>query len=162
MTKTILATALVLASFPAFGEVFLDINGTSKHNKSTYQYRGETHDYNNRNVGLGLTVGLNKYFDMSGGFYDNSYYRWSVYGGVKLKHDLQYGDFRVTPGISVGLVNGYKNTAVHASTLQPTIMANVRLMWRGAGFTLGYMPRSNIGEGIPVSAITLQANFKIN
>lgn len=162
MTKNILAAALVLASFPAAGDVFLDINGASKHSKDTYHYRGVTQEYNSRNAGLGLTVDLNKYFDLSGGFYDNSYNRLSVYGGVTIKHDLFYGDFRITPGVAVGVATGYRNTPVHASVLQPTLMATVRVTWRGVGFTAGYMPASNMAEGVnPVSVVTLQANVQI-
>lgn len=162
MNKTILATALVLASFPAAGEVFLDINGASKHSKDTYSYRGVKQEYNSRNVGLGLTADLNKYFALSGGFYDNSYDRLSGYAGVTLKYDLLYGDFRVTPGVTVGLATGYKNTPVHASLLQPTLIASVRVTWRGVGFTAGYMPAANMAEGIdPVSVVTLQANVQI-
>ena len=160
--KTILAAALVLASFPAAGEVFLDINGASKHSNDTYRYRGVKHEYNSRNAGLGLTYGLNKYFDLSGGFYDNSYGRLSLYSGVTLKYDLLYGDFRVTPGVIVGLATGYGRTPVHASLLQPTLMAVVRVTWRGVGFTAGYMPASNMAEGVtPVSVVALQANVQI-
>lgn len=143
-------------------DLFLDLNGISKHNKSTYLYRGATHDYNSRNTGLGLTAGLNKYFEASGGFYDNSYDRRSLYTSVTLKHDLPYRDFRITPGISVGVVTGYKHTPVHAATLQPSLIASVRATWRGVGFTVGYIPRVNRGEGIPVSVITLQANVQLN
>ena len=161
--KTILAFLILflpLASAQA-GDIFLDINGTSKHSKDTYLYRGATHEYNSRNAGLGLTAGLNKHFEASVGFYDNSYDRLSAYASVTLKHELSYRDFRVTPGISVGLATGYSNTPVHAATLQPLLSVGVRATWRGVGFTVGYFPPVNTGEIIPDSVITLQANVQL-
>ena len=92
----------------------------------------------------------------------NSYGRQTAYAAVTLKHDLSYRDFSLTPGISVGLATGYKNTPVNAATLQPSLIASVRATWRGVGFTLGYMPGANRSEGIPISVITLQANVQLN
>lgn len=159
----ITALALGVACSPArAADLFLNISGTSQHSKENYFYRGVSHEYNRRNTGLGLTVGLNKYFEASGGFFHNSYGRWSTYGSVTLKHDLTHNHFRITPGISVGLATGYRHTPVHAATLQPAFIASVRATWHGVGFTVGYIPRANMGEGIPVSAITLQANVQLN
>ena len=150
MKITIIAAALAFASLPAAGDVFLDINGTSKHSKDTYIYDGVTHAYNSRNIGLGLTYGLNKYLDLSGGFYDNSYYKLSVYGGLTLKHDLLYGNFRITPGVSLGVATGYSDTPVQAPALRPTVAGMITLdNGKIVPFCIGCSKNSPIDGGDP-------------
>lgn len=156
------ALAMVWVCSPArAGDLFLDINGYSQHSRDTYRYRGRIHDFNSRNAGLGLTVGLGNYFEVSGGFYKNSYDRTSGYLGAKLKHDFVLGHFRLTPGLSVGLASGYQHTPIHSAYLQPALITTVRLTYRGVGTTLGYIPRANVDYGVPVSTVTLQINIQL-
>lgn len=158
----IAALAMGGACSPArAGDLFLDINGYSKHSLDGYKYRGVYHQFNSRNTGLGLTTGLGKYFEASAGFFDNSYGRTSGYVGAKLKHDFAHGHFRVSPGINVGVASGYQHTPVHSAALQPVLIANVRVTWRGVGATLGYLPRTNTDTGVPVSTITFQINLQL-
>lgn len=161
MKNHIVALALFAAVPAQAGDLTLDINGLSQHSKDTYRYQGKTHRYNETNLGLGLTYGVNKYVDVSAGFFENSYYRTTVYAGFRLGPEFVFGDFVVSPGIQAGYASGYANTPVHSSRLRPVVLPNLRVSYRGVGVTVGCMPRVVSGSTVAVSVVTVQLNIKL-
>lgn len=160
--KTIITILALLAAIPAqAGDLYLDVNGYSWHSNDTYVYKGKRHDYNAENSGLGLTYGLNKYVEASAGFYNNSYYKQTLYGGLKIKHDIVFGNLVVSPGLNVGVATGYADTPIHADYYQVVIMPAVRVTYRGMGLTVGYVPRVEKENFVPVSTITAQVNIRV-
>lgn len=158
--KRIAAAVFLFASAPSHaGELYLDINGYSWHSNDTYVYKGKRQDYNAENFGLGLTYGINKYVEASAGFYNNSYYKQTLYGGLKIKHDIVFGNLVVSPGLNVGVATGYADTPIHADYYQIVIMPAVRVTYRGMGLTVGYVPRVEKENFVPVSTITAQVNI---
>ena len=158
----ILVALLAVPGGAHAGEFSLDVNGWSRHSNDTYKYQGKRHEYNEQNTGLGLTYGISKHFEASTGFYENSYYRTSVYGAVMIKRNIYLdGGFIVTHGIQIGLATGYADTPAHAAYFQFVAMPVVRLAYRRTGVTIGYIPRVNQDNGVPVSTIVVQANIRI-
>lgn len=161
MKNYIAAIALVAAMPAQAGDLTLDINGVSQHSKDTYWYQGKTHRYNESNLGLGLTYGVKKYVDVSAGFFENSYYRTTVYAGFRLGPEFVFGDVVVSPGIQAGYASGYVNTPVNSSSLRPVVLPNLRVAYRGVGVTVGYVPRVASGSVESVSVVTVQVNIKL-
>ena len=162
MKNYVLALA-VFAAVPAqAGDIWLDINGASRHSKDTYHYQGKTNRYNESNTGIGLTYGANKYVGLTAGFYDNSYYQTTVYAGVRLGYSFAFGDVVVSPGLHAGYASGYADTPVHASRLRPAVVPNLRIAYRGVGVTVGYVPRlaSGADDKVSFSVVTAQVNIK--
>lgn len=154
----------IVVSAPALaGDLYLDVNGYSWHGKDTYEYQGKRHEYNSNNAGLGVTYGLIKYVEVFAGFYDNSYRRNSIYGGVKIKKDFMFGEITITPGINVGVSTGYEDTQVQADRYQVVAMPAVRILYRGVGLTIGYIPAIEKEEPgyVSVSTITAQINILV-
>lgn len=159
--KNIIVVFFSLVAAPAqAGDLYLDVNGYSWHSSDTYTYKG-VHEYNTNNAGLGMTYSANKYLEASAGFYENSYYTRSLYGGAKIKYDINISKVNVAPAISVCIATGYVDTPDHANYLQVFMMPAVRLAYRGVGFTIGYVPRIEKENTMSVSAITLQFNFRV-
>ena len=161
--RAYIAALAVFAAVPAqAGDIWLDINGASRHSKDTYFDRGKTHRYNESNLGLGLTYDANKYVGVTAGFYDNSYYQTTVYAGVRLGYSFVVGDVVVSPGIHAGYASGYADTPVHSSRLRPVVVPNLRVAYRGVGVTIGYVPRVASGDDATVSFSVVTAQVNIN
>ena len=161
MKNYVLALVLFAAIPAQAGALTLDINGASRHSKDTYRYQGKTHKYNESNLGAGLTYGVNKYVGVTAGFFDNSYYQTTVYAGVKLGYDIVFGDVVVSPGVQAGYASGYADTPVQSSSLQPVVLPNLRVSYRGVGVTVGYVPRVASGVTDSVSVVTVQLNIRL-
>lgn len=161
--KTAIILVLILCSAQASAnELYLDINGISIHSNKTYRYQGRTHNYNSQNVGLGFTYGLlNSYAEASAGFYDNSYNKDTIYGFIRLKHDLSIGELTISPGVNFGLVTGYWDTPMQADYYQVIVAPTVRVTYHGVGLTIGYVPGVEKGNLKPVSTITAQVNVRL-
>lgn len=155
------AAALLLAGSTAThaGDLYLDVNGYSFHSKDSYVYRGQPGKYNPRNPGIGVSYAFAKNAEVFAGYYYNSFNRDTVYGGVKIKHDFDFGNFTVTPGLNVGFATGYANTPAQSDYYQLVIMPAVRVTYRSVGMTLGYVPRVQKENFDSVSIITAQVNF---
>lgn len=88
---------------------YLNINLTSYHAKGqNYMSRdGDVNPYNNKNLGLGLGWDLTEKSRTEVGFFENSYYKTSVY--ALYEHDF----FNITDYITVsgfaGITTGYKD-----------------------------------------------------
>lgn len=161
MKNYIAGLALFVAIPAQAGGLTLDINGLSQHSKDTYRYQGKMHKYNETNLGLGLTYGVNKYVDVSAGFFENSYYKKTVYAGVRFGSEFVFGDFVVSPGIQAGFATGYADTPVNSSSLRPIVLPNLRVAYRDVGVAVGYVPRAVSGSAIAVSVVTIQLNIKL-
>lgn len=175
--KTAIILALILFSTQASSnELFLDINGLSWHSKDTYVYHeireteprigaatgiGKPQEYNGKNAGLGLTYVVNNYLETFVGFYDNSYNRDTVYGGLRLKHDFLVFGVTVTPSLNIGAATGYSDTPVRSDYYQLVIMPAVRVTYNGFGVTIGYLPLVERDNLIAVSTITAQVNVRL-
>ena len=167
--KTILALILFLFAVPSQADVIkdisLDVNLASKHSVPTYRYKGRVHEYNQKNYGLGITASfsdlLPNNFELSAGWYDNSYDHTTVYVAVNAKHEFRFGDFIVAPGIAFGYATGYEKTTVKAPLLQATVLPNVQISLHGVGIRIGYIPKSLFGAEVvdPVSVYTLQVRY---
>ncbi len=82
----------------------LDLNVTSIHTK--------TNGLNQGNYGFGITKYLDHHWNVSGGFYENSYDKTSKYLFIGVKHDQHHWRF----GIDAGFVTGYDNIRTDIST----------------------------------------------
>lgn len=161
MKKTIFILIFCTVTPAQAGDLYLDVNGYSWHSNNTYIYRGQPGKYNGKNSGLGFTYGINKHVEAFAGYYYNSYNRDTVYGGVKIKHDIAIGDATITPGINIGAATGYDKTPAQSEHYQLVIMPAVRVAYRGVGLTLGYLPRVERENFKAVSAITAQVNIHL-
>jgi hypothetical protein len=191
--KSLLFLVLILwAGMASANDVFIDVNGFSKHSQGSYitdcattttpksKSHGKGHGkghggttstscgsekFNSQNGGLGLTYSMTKHFDAKVGFYDNSYYRTSWYAGVNAKYDFNYGKFSISPGVMVGGATGYDNTPMYGDVVQLIAIPNVKMAYGPIGMTLGYIPKSPVGtnkDEVQVSVVTLQFNVKVH
>lgn len=160
--KNIIALLSFFVCTPALaGDLYLDINGYSRHSNDTYVYKGQVHEFNSNNLGLGLTYGVNKYVEAFAGFYDNSFNKTTLYGGAKLKLDFNIADVTITPGLNVGAATGYADTPAMSDYYQVVVMPTVRVTYRGVGLTIGYVPIVERENFVSVSTVTAQINIRI-
>lgn len=143
------------------GELWLDINGASYHtqkqyfdgwqrkydsNRRYYVWKSKWKDYNSANYGAGLTYEFNDHLGVKGGFYNNSYYKWTTYAAVNLRHKFK-GPVSVIPNISVGVVTGYDVDPLNASTIQPMAIPGVALELNDKyRLNVGYIPGRLLGD----------------
>lgn len=113
------------------------------------KHSGGTTDFNESNLGVGYVRNINKYIDVRGGAYDNSYYRTSVYvgGGAHLPIGNSFD-----VGIQGGAVSGYAGTAQGSGTISPFVLPYVRGRYRRVFGEVGYIPAVN---GISVVTFTV-------
>lgn len=146
--------------------LYLDVNGLSKHSSEVYSFRGKKYNFNEQNPGLGVTFSLRElfpeYLEITSGWYKNSYSKNTIYFGGHLKRSFIFGDFVITPKITIGFATGYKETPMNADILQITVVPNMQLRYKNVGFSIGYVPASFANtEHATVSIVILQFNFKV-
>ena len=103
-------------------------------------------DYNERNLGLGLEHGGEK-FRIVGGGYRNSFYRDSYYIGMTAGM-MKLGPVKI--GLMAGGVTGYEDT------VEPVLMPFMAIEGKQVGANLGIMPAKDGG----VTVIGLQIKFR--
>ena len=156
-----LSVPLLTAYEASANDLWLDINVASYHAGSDgYCYQGECDDFNEFNYGLGLSYELDDTFEATGGFFRNSYDKHSHYLGVKAKYDFARGDWALTPGLTVGLVTGYDDTEVEASTLQPMALPSVTVSYKRVRGTVGYIPLNLVSDDAGADVITFQLGVR--
>lgn len=144
------------------GELFLDINGISKHSQSTYWYQGQEIPFNSENPGIGITYKARPHLDLKSGFYKNSYYRTSAYAAINISKEFRIEKVGVTPGVMFGVATGYTDTPMYSHVLQPSVFLTVGIKLSGTGFNIGYIPGlTKLANGNPVSAIIIQFTTQI-
>lgn len=146
------------------GDLWLDFNGASWHTEKSFYWNGQTRNYNQANWGLGLGAGLNDWGELKGGWFENSYYKTSVYVTFDMKPAwLTYRSdhWFVAGGIAVGAVTGYQDTPEQTSAVAPWALPNVSFgnpkRWR---FIIGYLP-STLFVKNGVNVVTLQFSIKL-
>jgi len=145
----------------AEGDLWLDFNLASKHtNASQYTYKGETKDFNESNLGAGLSYDIDGTFEATAGFFRNSYDKNSTYVGVKAKHDFRFGRVLVAPGVTVGLVTGYDDTEVQGAKLQPLAVPSLTFTFDKFRGTVGYIPLRLVSSDAETDVITFQISVK--
>ncbi|MHB0978435.1 MAG: hypothetical protein ACYC1K_03500 [Minisyncoccota bacterium] len=165
MKPLILFLAIMLPhNISTAGELYIDINGKAWHDNKTYRYEKQTFNYNENNLGLGLTYSIHKYIEISTGYYYNSFRRNTLYGAAKLKYDIKYKAFTITPGLGLGLVTGYEDTPVKADIIQPVVIPVLRIVYEKVGLTIGYLPKTErqTAKNFSTSALTVQLNLQAN
>lgn len=168
-SRHILAVAVITFMFVVFGspevradkgDLWIDINLASKHTSaSQYTHNGKTEDYNERNYGFGMSYDIDGTFEVTGGFFRNSYDKHSDYLGVKAKHDFNFGHFTVTPGVTVGFVTGYENTEVDAPKFQPIAVPSVAFGYNDFRTTIGYIPL-RLASDASTDVVTFQLGYR--
>jgi len=141
------------------GDVTLVVNLLSWHGDDTYCYENKCgQEYNETNLGLGAKYEFQEGFEVVGGFFDNSYNKTSVYGGMNFKHTIKFMDgiLEIAPGLTAGFVSGYDDTPERSQGLRPMVLPNISATVNHVQVTLGYIP--GIGEDT-VSVTTLQAGW---
>lgn len=169
LTRHSIAVAVILFMFVAFGspevhaakgDFRIDLNLASKHtNASQYTHNGKTEDYNERNFGLGLAYDIDGTFEVTGGFFRNSYDKHSNYLGIKAKHDFIFGYVTVTPGITAGFVTGYDDTEVDAPKYQPMAVPSISVEYNNFSTTVGYIPLRTVSDA-STDVVTFQLGYK--
>jgi hypothetical protein len=116
----------------------LDMNTGSKHSSDTY---AANKYYNEENHGFGVTYGYSPYVDVKVGFYENSYYQTSLYGGIVLNKDYYiFNDLVISPGIGLLFATGYNNTPIDAPALAPILLPSITIGNKTLRSTIGYIP----------------------
>jgi hypothetical protein len=157
MSKLLLFFLLLVATVASANDVYLDINLSSSHVKSGYYENQELTPYNEKNLGLGITYTYNPNLDFKIGFYENSYYKTSVYVGAHPNINI-LNDNRmvVEPGLLLGVVSGYEeedNAGIEiGGGLNVIILPTLRLGYESVFFNIGYLPGA---------VATLQLQIKI-
>lgn len=133
------------------GEFFGVVTVGSRHLGDTHGYR-----YNEKNYGLGIEyqgesyrswLDLESACGVSGGFYENSYRRTTVYGLAFCGYTVySVPDVRVRLGSSLGLASGYRlpgGNLPHIGAFVPVVNIVGELMFPkpGIGSNLVYVPK---------------------
>lgn len=124
------------------GQWTLDINGASWHSENSYFHGGQNRQYNESNLGLGLSYGFHDNLDLKVGFFDNSYQKTSVYAGAFAHWDFYTQDRQwvISPGAFLLLASGYENTPENAPAIAPVPGFAVGVGHRKLRLNLGYIP----------------------
>lgn len=138
--RILISAVILLATGNGAIADYLDVNLASYHSSSWY-------DYNNNNLGLGYSKGLSQNLELITGFYENSFYTQTVYGGVDL-HTSDRRGFRA--GISLGIATGYISPFFALPNITYRV-GNIRTK-------IGYIPE--IGGDTQSNAVTLQVGYK--
>ena len=105
-------TLVIIAVIPKgvqAADVWLDLHVASRHAQPGDYMDGVYKAFNENNEGIGLSIAVHEYVDVSVGAYDNSYYKRSNYAGVDV-HTAVSNYVRL--GVSAGYVSGYEFTNV--------------------------------------------------
>ena len=130
------------------GDIWIDINGISKHFGGEDQIftdtDGRRREFNETNIGLGVTYEAGKWYEIKAGFYENTYYKTTAYAGANVAYDLRIGDLVVSPGVTVGLVTGYDDTPMQVWAIQPMAMPTLSVQYKSVRLNIGYMPLNQV------------------
>ena len=168
--RTIIIIALLAISQTSFAfnvkdhpKWFFDFNVASYHNQDLF-YTEETFErsymspyrvepikytvteivetpFNENNFGIGIRYEVRPNIDLSVGFYDNSFYKTSIYAGAEF-HTLR--SRWISIGVAFGLVSGYQGTPTPSTFL---VLPVVQLGPPQMGVRLGYMPVGEVKFG---------------
>ena len=156
MKKILLIVAMMFVNFSAMADMsgWLDINLASKHSESSYIQNGVRKDYNEKNLGFGLSFSLHDNIDGKFGFYENSYDATSLYGAFDF-HTSYKQTFAA--GIDIGIVTGY-DVMYPSSHFLLYGMPHVTAIWNDMRIQLGYVPA--VFKRNEVSIATLRVGYR--
>lgn len=117
---------------------WLDIHLTTSHAHRTYTDQfGNNIEYNQNNLGLGLSLPVYSNIDARAGFFKNSFNNTSMYAGA----DLHMNANRyITVGVNAGVASGYENSPANTSTLAPMLMPHITIRINNFRSEIGYIP----------------------
>lgn len=158
----ILAMSVPFLAFAGEGDFWVDVNVASYHSGSDgYYHNGKYEDFNQVNLGLGLSYEMDSLIEWTGGFYRNSYDENSLYGGLKFKHDFHVADVDITPGLTVGFVTGYEDYVDEASAIQIMALPSIGVSFERVRAVIGVVPVSLVSSSSDVGVIyTFQAGIR--
>lgn len=117
------------------GDLWFDLHGVSKHTGSPVWYDGKDYrKWNEINIGGGISYEMNPNLEASAGFFNNSFYKPSVYAGLDL-HTTR-AKF-VSAGLAFGPISGYTNTPTKTLVF---VLPNVVFTKGKFRARVGYMP----------------------
>jgi hypothetical protein len=116
----------------------LDSNGGFYYGYEEYTYTETVATpFNEDNFGIGVRYQAYENLDLSVGFYDNSFYKTSVYAGIEV-HTKR--DRWISVGAALALVSGYSGTPTESVMI---FLPIVQIGPPQIGARIGYMP---VGE----------------
>lgn len=116
----------------------MDINTGSKHSDNSY---GSHQYYNEENDGFGVSYGYTKNIDLKVGFFENSYFKTSMYAGVVLNKDYYiFNNILISPGLGLMLSTGYDDTPIDAPLIAPIFHPSISFGHKALRSTIGYIP----------------------
>lgn len=168
MHKSILASALILASTSAIaekGDLWLNLHIGSKHSGEGYydqtidwKANGEFNnsstyrEYNETNYGGGLIYEVEDFIDARIGGYQNSVHSTSVYAGGSLHSSFTNP---VAVGLMLGAITGYD--AITGMPVSIMVMPYASLNTKYARAEITYLP--GIGETDSILGLSLAFTF---
>lgn len=147
----LLSFVVLPASALEIYEWSVDLNTSSSHRDSSNNSRTF---FNEENDGAGFTYGYSKHIDIKAGFFENSYFRTTVYAGAVLNQDFYlFNHFVISPGIGLIFATGYDNTPADAPIIAPIVHPSISFGYKYLRSTIGYIPYDD------ARVITFQTQF---
>lgn len=153
----LLAVFFVVVSSQAHSfDGWMNVHLGSSHLQPDYVQDGKLHDYNEKNLGMGLAIPVSPRLDVLSGFYENSYNKTSVYAGVNYHTANNYG-FSV--GVNSGVVTGYGGTPNTKSNVALMIVPHVTYAVKNFRAEIGIVPSVGVDNRTPVMTFTIGSRF---
>jgi hypothetical protein len=142
------------------GTVTLDLHVASYHTDRCY--RGCTEEYNESNLGLGLSYAALNGLDIGVGQLTNSFNNKSTYFVVVLNHDLQMKSFVVSPSLTLGATTGYAeimDNTIGSSKFTPLAIPSVTVKRGKFSTNFGFIPTGYAGKS---NVFTIRFGISLN
>jgi len=154
--KYILVVLLMVTAQAHAKDLWLDVHMVSKHSSNTYTREGVVREYNEINLGLGLTKELSHRWSARVGVYKNSYYKTSVYLGYAARHTIyKMKGVKVDAELFLGAVSGYTRNS--STGIIPMGLPALSVSHGRVKAIVGYIP----AFGGTDSVATLSLGFKL-
>lgn len=148
----------ILASFQLHAEqsdTWINVHLGSNHlDLDTFTQDNVAREFNEQNLGLGISHEFVEHWDVRAGFFENSYYKTSVYLAVSPHTSYQKP---IAVALQAGIATGYGGTPIGDGDLVPFIMPTISVNIKSFRGELGYIPRVNNDTS---SALTFTVGYK--
>lgn len=145
----------ILASFQLHADTWINVHLGSNHlDLDTFTDEGITREFNEQNLGLGISHEFIKHWDVRAGFFENSYYKTSLYLAGSLHTSYQKP---IALALQAGLATGYGGTPIGDGDLAPFVMPTVSVNIKSFRGELGYIPRTQSDAS---SVLTFTIGYK--
>jgi len=153
----LLAVSLLIASTRVYAfDGWMNLHLASNHRVPDYVQDGKLHNYNEKNLGMGLAIPVTPRLDAVSGFYQNSYNNTSFYAGANYHTADNYG-FSV--GVNAGVVTGYDGTPNTNHELALMIVPHVTYALKNLRADVGYVPSMREDNRTSVFMFTIGTKF---